>query len=236
MITGGYGRSGDALFGFIINAVKADTTSNLLSTPSVMTLDNQEATILVGQEVPITTGETLLDGNSNPFRTTQRQDIGVKLTVRPQINAGGAVTLHLRQEVSSIAGPVSEDFNELILDKREIETTVAVDDGAIVVLGGLLDRNERLTIERTPVLGDVPVLGNLFKSTGRQNVQRNLMVFIRPTVIDSAAAAQALTGPRYAYIRDRELAHTGATQSELDALVRDYMRAEPVTAPAVLEP
>lgn len=236
MITGGYGRSGDALFGFIINAVKADTTSNLLSTPSVMTLDNQEATILVGQEIPITTGEVLGDSNSNPFRTVQRQDVGIQLEVRPQINAGGAVTLHLRQEVSSIAGPVSEDFNELILDKREIETTVAVDDGAIVVLGGLLDRNERLTIERTPVLGDVPVLGNLFKSTGRQNVQRNLMVFIRPTVIDSAAAAQALTGPRYAYIRDRELAHTGATQSELDALVRDYMRAEPVTAPAVLEP
>ena len=236
MITGGYGRSGDALFGFIINAVKADTTSNLLSTPSVMTLDNQEATILVGQEIPITTGEVLGDSNSNPFRTVQRQDVGIQLEVRPQINAGGAVTLHLRQEVSSIAGPVSEDFNELILDKREIETTVAVDDGAIVVLGGLLDRNERLTIERTPVLGDVPVLGNLFKSTGRQNVQRNLMVFIRPTVIESAAAAQALTGPRYAYIRDRELAHTGATQSELDALVRDYMRAEPVTAPAVLEP
>lgn len=236
MITGGYGRSGDALFGFIINAVKADTTSNLLSTPSVMTLDNQEATILVGQEIPITTGEVLGDSNSNPFRTVQRQDVGIQLEVRPQINAGGAVTLHLRQEVSSIAGPVSEDFNELILDKREIETTVAVDDGAIVVLGGLLDRNERLTIERTPVLGDVPVLGNLFKSTGRQKVQRNLMVFIRPTVIDSAAAAQALTGPRYAYIRDRELAHTGATQSELDALVRDYMRAEPVTAPAVLEP
>lgn len=230
MITGGYGVSGDALFGFIINAVKADTTSNLLSTPSVMTLDNQEATILVGQEIPITTGEVLGDSNSNPFRTVQRQDVGIQLEVRPQINAGGAVTLHLRQEVSSIAGPVSEDFNELILDKREIETTVAVDDGAIIVLGGLLDRNERLTIERTPLLGDVPVLGNLFKSTARQNVQRNLMVFIRPTIISSAADAQALTGPRYAYIRDRELAHTGASQSELDALVRDYMQAQPVTA------
>ncbi|HMP62791.1 MAG TPA: hypothetical protein PKA17_06875, partial [Phenylobacterium sp.] len=129
MITGGYGRSGDALFGFIINAVKSDTTSNLLSTPSVMTLDNQEATILVGQEIPITTGEVLGDSNTNPFRTVQRQNVGIQLEVRPQINAGGAVTLHLRQEVSSIAGPVSENFNELILDKREISTTVAVDDG-----------------------------------------------------------------------------------------------------------
>ncbi|WP_333585356.1 type II secretion system secretin GspD [Phenylobacterium sp.] len=230
MITGGYGRSGDALFGFIINAVKSDTTSNLLSTPSVMTLDNQEATILVGQEIPITTGEVLGDSNTNPFRTVQRQNVGIQLEVRPQINAGGAVTLHLRQEVSSIAGPVSENFNELILDKREISTTVAVDDGAIVVLGGLLDQNRRLTVERTPILGDAPILGNLFRSTGRQNVQRNLMVFIRPTIISSAADAQALTGPRYAYIRDREMGQTGADQSQLDALVRDYMRAEPLTA------
>ncbi len=230
MITGGYGRSGDALFGFIINAVKNDTTSNLLSTPSVMTLDNQEATILVGQEIPITTGEVLGDSNTNPFRTVQRQDVGIQLDVKPQINAGGAITLFLRQEVSSIAGPVSEDYNELILDKRSIETTVAVDDGAIVVLGGLLDRNERTTVERTPFLGDIPVVGNLFKATSRQNVQRNLMVFIRPTIIESAADAQALTGPRYAYIRDRELARSPDGLSNLDALVRDYMQAEPITA------
>ncbi len=230
MITGGYGQSGDALFGFIINAVKNDTTSNLLSTPSVMTLDNQEATILVGQEIPITTGEVLGDSNSNPFRTVQRQDVGIQLDVKPQINAGGAITLFLRQEVSSIAGPVSEDYNELILDKRSIETTVAVDDGAIVVLGGLLDRNERTTVERTPILGDIPVVGNLFKATSRQNVQRNLMVFIRPTIIESAADAQALTAPRYAYIRDRELARSPDGLSNLDALVRDYMQAEPITA------
>ncbi|MDP1618225.1 MAG: type II secretion system secretin GspD [Phenylobacterium sp.] len=230
MITGGYGRSGDALFGFIINAVKNDTTSNLLSTPSVMTLDNQEATILVGQEIPITTGEVLGDSNSNPFRTVQRQDVGIQLEVKPQINAGGAITLFLRQEVSSIAGPVSEDYNELILDKRSIQTTVAVDDGAIVVLGGLLDRNERTTVERTPILGDIPVVGNLFKATSRQNVQRNLMVFIRPTIIESAADAQALTAPRYAYIRDRELARSPDGLSNLDALVRDYMQAEPITA------
>ncbi|RZJ88412.1 MAG: type II secretion system protein GspD, partial [Brevundimonas sp.] len=103
-VGGGGGTIGNGLFGFIINAAKSDNGSNLLQTPSLMTLDNEEATILVGQEVPITTGEALLDGNSNPFRTTQRQDIGVKLVVRPQINAGGSITLHLRQEVSSING------------------------------------------------------------------------------------------------------------------------------------
>ncbi|MDP2214175.1 type II secretion system secretin GspD [Phenylobacterium sp.] len=231
MITGGYGRSGDALFGFIINAVKNDTASNLLSTPSVMTLDNQEATILVGQEIPITTGEVLGDSNSNPFRTIQRQNVGIQLDVKPQINAGGAITLYLRQEVSSISGPLSQTNSELILDKRAIETTVAVDDGAIVVLGGLLDRNERTTVERTPLLGDIPVLGNLFKATSRQNVQRNLMVFIRPTIISSAADAQALTVPRYGYIRDLEASRSANGFSNLDAMVRDYMQAAPITAP-----
>jgi len=231
ILTGGYGQSGDALFGFIINAVKNDTASNLLSTPSVMTLDNQEASILVGQEVPITTGEVLGDSNNNPFRTIQRQNVGIQLDVKPQINAGGAITLFLRQEVSSISGPLSEASDELILDKRAIETTVAVDDGAIVVLGGLLDRNERTTVERTPLLGDIPGLGNLFKATSRQNVQRNLMVFIRPTIIESAADAQALTAPRYGYIRDLEAARSADGLSNLDALVRDYMHAAPVTAP-----
>ncbi len=237
IIAGGYGQNDDAIFGFILNAVKTDTTSNLLSTPSVMTLDNQEATILVGQEIPITTGEVLGDSNTNPFRTVQRQDVGIQLEVKPQINAGGAITLFLRQEVSSIAGPVSDDFNELILDKREIETTVAVDDGDIVVLGGLLDRNERVTVERTPILGDVPVLGNLFRSNSRANVQRNLMVFIRPTIIDSAASARAVTAPRYDYIRRQEISRSPDGLSDLDALVRDYMQAEPVTAaPAVPPP
>jgi general secretion pathway protein D len=135
IITGGGGRiNDDALFGFIVNAVKSDTASNLLSTPSILTQDNQEARILVGQEVPITTGEVLGDANSNPFRTIQRQNVGVQLEVKPQINAGGAITLFLRQEVSAVAGPVSEDFNELILNKREIETTVSVDDGVFFVL------------------------------------------------------------------------------------------------------
>ncbi len=139
--------------------MKSDAASNLLSTPSVMTLDNESASLLVGQEVPITTGEVLGVANTNPFRTVQRQDVGVQLEVKPQINADGAITLVLRQEVSSVAGPVSAGFNELILNKREIETTVLVDDGDIVVLGGLLDQNERLQVDRVPGLGDIPVVG-----------------------------------------------------------------------------
>ena len=120
---GGAGTSNDLIFGMIINAVKSDIASNLLSTPSVMTLDNEKASLLVGQEVPVTTGEVLGSANVNPFRTIQRQDVGIQLDVKPQINVDGAITLLLRQEVSSIAGPVSASFNELILNKREITTT-----------------------------------------------------------------------------------------------------------------
>ncbi|AWV06878.1 type II secretion system protein D [Lysobacter maris] len=228
------GSSSDAVFGMIINAVKSDTGSNLLSTPSIMTLDNEEARILVGQEIPITTGEVLGDSNSNPFRTIQRQDVGVQLEVKPQINAGGGITLFLRQEVSSIAGPVSADFNELVLNKREIETKVQVDDGAIVVLGGLLDQTDRVTVDKIPGLGDLPLIGGLFRSTARENDKRNLMVFIRPTVIRDAADAQRETAYRYGYIRDRQLEAQQAEQQRaaLDALVQEYLRMSPPVPPA----
>lgn len=230
LILGGGGQSGDVLFGFVINAVKSDGQSNLLSTPSVMTLDNQPATILVGQEVPVTTGEVLGDSNTNPFRTTARQNVGVQLEVTPQVNAGGTITLALRQEVSSIAGGLTTTVGDLVLDKREIETTVNVDDGQIVVLGGLLDQNDRDTSERTPVLGDVPVLGNLFKATSRRRTRTNLMVFIRPRIVRTAAEARAVTGPRYDYIAAQQALRNPARQSELEALVREYLHAEPPTA------
>ncbi len=236
-LTGGYGRiNDDALFGFVINAVKSDNASNLLSTPSILTQDNQQATILVGQEVPITTGEVLGADNSNPFRTIQRQNVGVQLEVKPQINAGGTVTLFLRQEVSSIAGPVSEDFNELILNKREIATTVSVDDGEIIVLGGLLDQNDRLTVEKTPLLGDIPGLGALFRSTARQKGKTNLMVFIRPTIIRSSADARGMTAPRYDYMRSQQSQRSKTGESDLDQLVREYMRTTPPTMPAPAAP
>jgi len=231
-LIGGGGQIGDdALFGVVINAVKADTASNLLSTPSIMTLDNQPATILVGQEVPITTGESLGANNENPFRTIARQNVGVQLEVTPQINAGGTITLFLRQEVSSVAGPVSANFTELVLNKREIETTVNVDDGEIIVLGGLLDQNERVSIEKTPLLGDIPGVGALFRGTNKQKTKTNLMVFIRPKIVGDAAQARAVTGPKYEYIRDQQAARDPARQSELEALVREYLRAQPPGEP-----
>ncbi len=232
------GSAGDTLFGLIINAVKSDNGSNLLSTPSIMTLDNEPARILVGQEVPVTSGEVLGDSNSNPFRTIDRQDVGIQLEVTPQINAGGGITLALRQEVSSIAGPVSADFDELILNKREIETRVLVDDGAIVVLGGLLDQAERSSVDKVPFLGDIPILGSLFRSTGKSKAKTNLMVFIRPTIIGGPQDAQRATAPRYDYMRDSQLRldGSGEREAELDVLVRDYLRTQPPVAPASAVP
>ena len=231
-VGGGGGSWGDGLFGFIINAAKSDQGSNLLQTPSLMTLDNEEATILVGQEVPITTGQALLDGNSNPFTTTERKDIGVKLIVKPQINAGGSITLSLRQEVSSINGVLSRGATDLVLNKRELETTLVVDDGDIAVAGGLLDQNDRIAVDKVPGLGDIPGLGVLFRSNSRERGQTNLMVFIRPTIVRTPADAQGLAADRWGYMRDRQIEAAPGYEPSLDAMLRDYMRAQPPAAPS----
>ena len=236
--SGVYGRSGDTLFAGIINAVKKDAGSNVLSTPSIMTLDNEEARILVGQEVPITTGEVLGDSNSNPFRTIQRQNVGVQLEVKPQINAGGGITLFLRQEVSSVEGPVSVGSTELVINKREIETTALVDDGDIVVLGGLLDQKDTTSVQRTPVLGDIPGVGALFRSTARERGKTNLMVFIRPRIIRTIDDARNVTAPRYDYMRALPPMTEPDGDNSLDAVMRDYLNAaRPVaTVPAATVP
>ena len=170
--TGGFaGFAGDlgrnTVFGAIINAVQADTESNLLATPHIVTLDNSEARFLVGQEVPVTTGEALSDNFDNAFRTVQREEVGIKLTVTPQINESGEVKLYISQEVSSVAGPVSSRSSDLIINKRVFETVLTVDDGEILAIGGLLNEDERRTIERIPLLSDIPIIGELFRSRSR---------------------------------------------------------------------
>lgn len=223
----------NAVFGFVVNAVKADTASNVLSTPSVMTLDNAQARILVGQNVPLATGQALSNNFDNAFRTVQRQDIGIALDVRPQINAGGTIKLTLRQEVSSIATSiVTQNIPDIILNKREINTTVTVDDGQIIALGGLIDENERRAIEKVPLLGDIPFLGNLFRSRSRDRTKTNLMVFIRPTIIRNAEDAAKLTGDRYQYVRAEQARREATADPSIDALVRDYLKAPIPGAPA----
>ena len=229
--TGGFGgfggKIGSTFFGAIINAVKSDTTSNLLQVPHLVTLDNQEAHSLVGQEIPITTGQALSTNFDNAFRTTQRQNVGIELTVRPQVNSSGTVKLNLRLEVSSIAGPVSSDNSDLILNKREVETVRTVDDGQIAVISGLLDDNERRTIEKIPLLGDLPVLGHLFTSKAKQRSKTNLMIFIRPTILRTAEDSRKLTEQRYGYVRLQQGLQEPGAEPSIDQLVRDYMGAAP---------
>ena len=223
-------QSGNAIFGAILNAVRSDNQSNILSTPSILTLDNVEGRILVGQEIPVTTGEALSPNFDNTFRTVQRQNVGITLQVRPQINAGGTIKMDLRVEVSSIAGPVSSSFQDLILNKREIENTITVDEGDIVGIGGLLDDNDRRTLDRVPFLGDIPVIGNLFRSRGRSRARTNLMVFIRPTIIRTAEDAQEMTARRYNYVRGHQLIVNPNREPTLDELVRDYLGTVPPAA------
>ncbi len=224
----------NALFGAIINAVRSDTESNLLSTPSIMTLDNQEAKLLVGQEVPVTTGEALGANFENAFRTVQRQNVGIQLDVKPQVNSSGSIKLFIRQEVSSVAGPVSARSSDLIINKREFKTVLTVDDGEILAIGGLLDENERRTIEKIPLLGDIPVIGELFKSRSRSKAKTNLMVFIRPTIVRSREEARQVTAQRYGYIQAEQVRRNPEEEPSIDSLVRDYMGAVPPVAPRAL--
>lgn len=235
--SGGFGGvatkiGSDGVFGAIINAVKSDTTSNLLQVPNVTTLDNLPARILVGQEVPITTGQALSQNFDNAFRTVQRENVGIQLEVRPQVNSSGTIKLFLRQQVSSVAGPVSSDNSDLILNKREVETTMTVDDGQIAVIGGLLSDDERRTIEKVPLLGDIPGLGVLFRSKSKQRTKTNLMIFIRPTIIRTAEDARRIAEQRYGYLRVQQAGQSPEHEPSIDELVRDYMGAEPPLPPA----
>lgn len=221
------------VLGAIINAVQEDSESNILSTPSLTVNDNVQGSILFGQEIPISTGEALSNNFDNAFRTIQRQNVGIELEVKPQINAGNQVKLDIRQEVSSIVGPVSNDFNELIINKREVKTTVTVRDREIIALGGLLDDNERRTIQKIPLLGDIPIIGELFKSRGRERTKTNLMVFIRPTILRTAEDAQAIAARRYNYVRAAQIEFNPKVEPSLDGIVRDYLGANiPVAPPA----
>jgi len=219
---GGVGTFGNnSVFGAILTAIQNDTTSDVLSTPSVVTLDNQTARLQVGQEIPITTGEALGNDFSNAFRTVTREEVGVILEVTPQINEGDSVTLEIIQEISSIAGPLSSSSNDLITNKREISTTALVDNGDILVIGGLIDETRSLRESKVPLLGDLPGIGNLFKTTSREKRRSNLMVFIRPTIIRDRSTAQAVTRKKLDYVRAQELLRSGDAQTDIDRLIRE---------------
>jgi general secretion pathway protein D len=192
----------------LVRALDKDSTANILSTPQLLTLDNEEARIQVGQNIPIVTGSFTLAGAGggvvNPFQTVDRRDIGVALRIRPQIAEGGTVRLQIYQEVSSIFNAQSPQG--IILNKRSIESNVVVDDGQIVVLGGLISDDVQTGKEAVPVLGDIPVLGTLFRYDTRRREKINLMVFLRPVVLRDDTMTATLTGNRYDYIRGAQSA------------------------------
>lgn len=189
-------------WGVFVQALGSDTDTNILSTPSIMALDNQEASIHVGQEVPIITGAATGTNNANPFQTFDRQEVGVKLDITPQINEGDAVILKLSQEVSSVAGATSTD---IVINKRSINTSVLVESGSTIVIGGLIDDDIQESTQKVPLLGDIPILGNLFKSRGTTKSKRNLMVFIRPTIVRDEASLADVTGKKYNFMRAQQI-------------------------------
>ena len=206
--------TGSDSFVGIINAIAQDTNSNILSTPSLLAMDNELATSIIGQEIPITTGESLGSSNANPFRTTSRQEVGIKLEVTPQINEGSSVVLKIKIEVSGVAGVMTSGI-DLITNKRAIETTALVDNNQIIVLGGLVDEDTQETLSKVPVLGSIPIIGRLFQSTSSTVVKRNLMVFLRPTILIDSQSSNSLSEDKYNYIKARQIL-TGESNELID--------------------
>ena len=194
--------------GVLARALEADADANILSTPNLLTMDNEEAKIIVGQNVPFITGSfaqatsTATGGAVNPFQTIERRDVGLTLRVRPQVTEGRTVKLRVFQEVSNVQDTTNPAG--IITNKRSIESTVVVEDGEIVVLGGLMQDDVKNTMDKVPVLGDIPGLGQLFRYDARRRTKTNLMVFLRPVVLMDPAAAGTITRDRYEYIRNEQ--------------------------------
>ena len=217
----GLDAGGNTLFSVIVSAIQRDTESNILSTPFATTLDNVPTNLLVGQEIPIVTGESFGQGGAllNPFRTIERQEIGLQLTVLPQITEDGIIRLEIQNEVSSIAGVTGVGDGNFILNKRELQTTVLADSGEIIVLGGLIQDDEQVSVDKIPLLGDAPVIGPLFRSEGKSRNRTNLMVFLRPTILEEGQDARPLTQEYLDRARLADVRQSGRELSKIDTLV-----------------
>ena len=202
----GFGRFGSNSFNYaaVLNALASDTNSNILSTPTLVTLDNEEAEIVIGENVPFVTGSFTStgagDSATNPFQTIQREDVGLTLKIKPQINEGDAMRLEIEQEVSSIADSVA-GASDIVTNKRSIKTNVMVDDGQVVVLGGLIEEVINESVQKVPLLGDIPYLGALFRSKTSDVRKTNLMVFIHPVILRNAETMNNYTNAKYNDIR-----------------------------------
>ena len=196
-------------FGALISALNRDIASNVLSTPNILTLDNTEATIVVGQNVPFRTGSYVNTGSGssvNPFQTISREDVGITLTVKPSINEGDSVLLEIKQEISSVAGSdgALAGAADIVTNKRNINTTVLADNGQIIVLGGLIREDVNETVRRVPLLGSLPLVGRLFRSNSVRVMKNNLLLFIRPTIIRNRQAFSKSTIKQYERLRESQ--------------------------------
>jgi general secretion pathway protein D len=199
-------RNRGTQFAFILRALKGDSATNILSTPTLVTLDNVEAEIVFGQNVPFVTGSFANTGGvgvTNPFQTIERQDVGITLKVKPQINEGNAIKLQIQQEVSSLES--SAVASDVVTNKRAIRTEVMIEDGQTIVLGGLIKDEFRDTVRKVPLLGSIPILGRLFSFTKTEKIKSNLMVFIRPVIMEAGASSNHFTSQKYSLIRARQL-------------------------------
>jgi general secretion pathway protein D len=224
----------------VINALRADTNSNILSTPTILTLDNEEAEIIVGQEVPFVTGRfnngqnnsttTNADGSINnsigsSFQSIERKDVGIKLKIKPQISDGNTIQLEVFQEISSVAQTAVAGQADLITNRRSIQATVQVDDGQVIVLGGLIQDDVVDTVNRVPILGRIPIIGALFRSSSKTAVKRNLMIFLKPRIIRNAEDLAKFSKIKYDEVRrDSKISRTQSSKF----LIED-------SAPPVLE-
>ncbi|MFK8075039.1 MAG: type II secretion system secretin GspD [Granulosicoccus sp.] len=197
--------SGGIDFGILLSAIASDTDNNILSTPTLVTMDNQEAEIVVGQNVPFVTGTQLSSANNNPFQTIERQDIGISLKVKPQINEGDNIKMEIEQEVSDVSNTAISGATDITTNKRSIKTTVLVEDGQTLVLGGLIDDQINDTREKVPFLGDVPLLGSLFRYRTTRKNKRNLMVFLHPTILRDPETADFYSRAKYDDLRGAQL-------------------------------
>lgn len=227
-------EGGIYVLGMLARLLESTGDGNILATPNVLTLDNEESRVIVGQNVPFVTGQYTSTGNNsvtNPFQTIERKDVGLTLRVKPQISENGAIRLKIYQESSSVDSTSNEG---LITNKRSIETNVIVDDGAIVVLGGLLDDRSVDTESKVPVLGDIPGLGSLFKSENRKRKKTNLMIFLRPTIVRTEQETRALSTARYEDLRVQQLANQPARHLIFDNKPVPVLPAisEPTATPA----
>ena len=200
-ITMGFGEqdsNGDLKWGALIQALSTSTDVNLLSTPSILTLDNQEASIVVGENVPFITGTSTSTGSgvSNPFQTIQREDVGLSLKVTPHVAGLSTIRLELEQENSQVKDSVGEAA-DIVTTTRKLESTVLADDGETIALGGLIRDNITKTVRKVPILGDIPLLGILFRSTSNSREKSNLMVFLRPTILPDNERLLSMTRQKY---------------------------------------